>query len=100
MPCVVLYEPAQKELIIGVIRINSEKEEYLEGLDHSKRYPHLPQVAVMPRLIIDPIYKLAISTPPTNAKLINGFNRNGNMKIIWNRVLLLYSCGEISSSFR
>lgn len=73
MPCVVAYDNLLKELLICLLRVNNEKEDYLASLDPNKRHPQLPRVAASPHLIIDPMFKLPLTTKPNEAAIINGF---------------------------
>ena len=77
LPCVVAYDELNKELIIGIIRVNNEKEEYLASLDPNKRHPLLPRVATIPHLVIDPVYRQSLPVKPNAATLISGFTRTG-----------------------
>ena len=69
----VAYDNHTKKLLICLLRVNNEKEDYLDSLDPNKRHPQLPRCASSPHLIIDPIFQLPLSTKPNEAAIINGF---------------------------
>ena len=79
VPCVVAYDHELKELLIGILRVNSAQDDYLASLDPSKRHPLLPRVASTPHLVVDPVYHQRMDLRPTAAAIISGFSRNGRI---------------------
>ena len=60
-------------MLIGILKVNNEKEDYLNSLDPNKRHPLLPRVGSNSHLLIEPIFRCALDKKPTKAIIISGY---------------------------
>jgi len=99
IPLIILYDNSKKELIIGKIHVNNEKEEYLASLDPSKRHPLLPNIASRPHLIIEQIFTTQLPVKPENALIFSGFSKTEfGIAIHYNEKQMIILEAEIQNS--
>lgn len=72
----IFYDGHAKELSIGVLRANTEKEEYLASLDPSHSNSLLPRAASKPRLLVERVFRADVPRIPKLVCAFSGFGRN------------------------